>query len=142
MSLLLIAELSGLFVNTLTADDKFFVVIATICQNQFNWNCLKKKLFVNFLLHFWNQHQTLNNLKKRRPSQVTYFRNYRLSKTMLDQCPRSPVTEHPSTVILLKVCRNLWILHDSTSMILFITPEKIEFENVSVSNMWNLQTLC
>ena len=31
-----------------------------------------------------------------------YIRSYRLQKTWLDKCLKSPVSEHPSTVNMLK----------------------------------------
>ena len=40
--------------------------VVRICNSQFKCNYLKnEKLFLNFLLHFWNLHQILNILKKK-----------------------------------------------------------------------------
>ena len=119
-----------------------FFEVVRICHNQFKCNCLKtKKCFLNFLLHFWNLHQILIILKKWRLSEVVHFRNYRLPNIWLDQCLKSPVTEHPSKIILLKVSKHLQNLHGSSSTIFFMTLGKLELENVCVSNMWNLQTV-
>ena len=44
----------------------FLFKIVRICNSQFKYNYLKnEKLFLNFLLHFWNLHQSLNILTKR-----------------------------------------------------------------------------
>ena len=113
-----------------------FFLIVRICHNHFKCNCLKnKKLLLNCLRHFWNLHQILNNLNKRESSSLINFPNYRLTKTLLDQCLKSHVTQHHSKTILLKISKHLRILHDSTSIIFLITLGKIELQNVSVSNM-------
>ena len=42
------------------------VAISRFSDNNFKGLYLKKeKFFVNFLLHFWNMHEILNNLKKK-----------------------------------------------------------------------------
>ena len=43
-----------------------------------------------------------------------YFRNYRLSKTRLDDSLKSAVSELPSTVNMLKGPKQLSNLHEST----------------------------
>ena len=52
-----------------------------------------KKLFLRFFVHFSNLHQILNIFKKRLPSQLMYFRNYRPRKTWLDKCLKSLVCQ-------------------------------------------------
>ena len=55
---------------------------ATISWYQFTSNYLRnKKLFLNFLLHFWNLSKILNPLKERDDlNSFLNFRNYRLRK--------------------------------------------------------------
>ena len=67
MSPLLLGEILSVSVNKLTADAKYIPFkIVRICYSQFKYNYLKnQKLFLNFLFHFWNLHQTLNILEKR-----------------------------------------------------------------------------
>ena len=48
-----------------------------------------------------------------------YFRNYRLSKTWLDQSLKSVVLENPPTVNMLKSPKHWRNLHDSTFIIFF-----------------------
>ena len=48
-----------------------------------------------------------------------YFRNFRLSKTWLDHCLKSAVSEHPSTFNMLKGRKHLWNLLDGTFIIFF-----------------------
>ena len=53
VSLLVICEIIGNLVNTLTGDGSILFVIVRICSNQFKCNYLKiKKTFLNFLLSF------------------------------------------------------------------------------------------
>ena len=65
ISPLVLGEILGVFVNTLTANAKYPV---QDCENfllPIQMNSPKnQKLFPNFLFHFWNLHQTLNILKK------------------------------------------------------------------------------
>ena len=66
----MICKILGLFVNTMTAADKNAVL------NLDNFNAIKsdaimketKKLFLIFLLDFWNLDQIWKILKTRRPS--------------------------------------------------------------------------
>ena len=66
ISRLVLSEILGVFVNTLTADAKYPV---QDCQNfllPIQMNSPKnQKLFPNFSFHFWHLHQMLNILKKR-----------------------------------------------------------------------------
>ena len=41
------------------------------------------------------------------------FRKYRLRKTWLDKCLKSPISEHPSAVNMLKGPKHFLNLHDS-----------------------------
>ena len=48
-----------LFVNTLTSDDKYSRRYMQIFWQQLQTSLSQKgKAFVNFLLHFWNLHET------------------------------------------------------------------------------------
>ena len=65
MSPLVLSEILGVFINTLTAEDKYpvqeFENLQLPIQMQLSE---KRKTFPQFLLHFWNLHQTLNILEK------------------------------------------------------------------------------
>ena len=84
MSPLVLAEILGMFANTLTADAKYPIEdcenwqlpilllmasilfqIPRICNSQFKCNFLNnEKLLINFLFDFWIQHLILNTLKE------------------------------------------------------------------------------
>ena len=66
MSPLVLDEILGVLVNTLTANGKYLV---QDCENlrlpiQMQLS-QKRKSFLNFLFHFWNLNQILNILKKK-----------------------------------------------------------------------------
>ena len=66
MSPVVLTEILGKFVNTLTATASIMSKVVRICNSQFKCNYLKnKKVFLNFLFHFCNLHQFLRVLKKR-----------------------------------------------------------------------------
>ena len=66
MSLLMLRQIFGVFVNTLTAERKYLVQdgenLQLATQMQLSQN---EKPFLNFLFHFWNLDQILTTLKKR-----------------------------------------------------------------------------
>ena len=65
ISPLVLGEILGVFVNTLTANAKYPAQDYENFLLPIQMNSLKnQKLFPNFLFHFWNLHQTLNILKK------------------------------------------------------------------------------
>ena len=68
MPLLVISKILGLFLNTLPADDKYSFRNSENLPQPIQMQLSKKKHFLNFLLHFWNVHQILKDLKKRWPS--------------------------------------------------------------------------
>ena len=66
MSPLVLDEILGVLVNTLTANGKYLV---QDCENlrlpiQMQLS-QKRKSFLNFLFHFWNLNQIFNILKKK-----------------------------------------------------------------------------
>ena len=50
----------GLFVNTLTANDKYSLRDSQNLPQLIQMHLSNKKVFRNFLLHFWNLNQILN----------------------------------------------------------------------------------
>ena len=73
MSAFVTSEIFRLFVNTLTPDDKYSRRNMQIFSQQFQTPLSQKgKTFFDFLLHFWNVHETQNilKIKKRVPSQL------------------------------------------------------------------------
>ena len=103
---------------------KYPVPEIKIGSSLFKWNYLpKQNLFLSFLFHLWNIQQILNIFKKKKIVIANYFRNYRVSKTCLDHSLISPVSEHPSTINMLKCPKQLWNLHDTTFIIFFYHSE-------------------
>ena len=63
------------------------------------------------------------------------FPKLQTAKHLLDKSLKSLVSEHPSTVNMLKDPKHCQNWHDNTFIILFITLTQIELENVSVSDI-------
>ena len=83
----------------------------------------KKKSFSQFFF-FWIFEIQISVWifpKKRWRSYLIYFWTYRLRKTWLDQCLKSPVSENPLTSDVVNGTKHCWNLNDSTFTI-FIDP--------------------
>ena len=94
-------------------------------------NYLKdQNVFGKVLLSFLNLNKILNILKK-------------ANKTVLLKCLKGPVWEHPSAVNVLTGPKHCWNLHDSID-ILFFHHLEINWvgKNISLSQTWNLKTVC
>ena len=66
------------------------------------------------MLPFWNVNQVLSISKKRWPSSLMYFPNYKLQNTWLDKCLKSPVSEHRWTVNMLHGPKQCCNMHGTT----------------------------
>ena len=64
---LVVSEILWLFVKILTPSEKYSLSVkVSVYLNQFKCNYLQtKKCFLNFLLHFRNQHEIWNSLKNK-----------------------------------------------------------------------------
>ena len=96
-SFLVIHKIVGLFVNTLTADDKNYLLnrdnFAQGIQMQLSQ---KQKTFSEFLFAFLKSILNFKHLpKKGWPSSLMHFPKYRFRKTWLDNCLKSKVPEDP-----------------------------------------------
>ena len=61
------SEIFGLFVKTLTSDEKYFRRNMQVLWQQLQTVLSqKRKTFFDFLLHFWNVHEIENILKKKK----------------------------------------------------------------------------
>ena len=69
MSLLVISEILGLLVNTLTSNEEYSPHNSENLRQPIQMQLSKKQIIsLNFLRHFWNLHQILYILKKIWPS--------------------------------------------------------------------------
>ena len=82
-SLLVIYNILGQLVNALTADEKQYLLNRDNLMQPIQMQWSKKKLFPNFLLHFWNLDQSLNILKKKMTLKAYVFRRLRTAKDVL-----------------------------------------------------------
>ena len=70
-----------------------------------------------------------------------YFRNYRLPKTWLDQCLKSPVSEDPTKSNMVNAPKHCSNLKDTSLPYLLITEKSIVLQKVSVSHIQNVKTV-
>ena len=142
-SLFLPWKILGLLVNTLAADEMYPVLNRDNLTIQFKWYYLeKRKIFLNFLLHFWNLNSILNILEKKMTLTAFVFPKLRTLKTYLDKCLKSQVWEDPSTSTLVTFPSTVLICITSPLSYLSITLKSIELEKVSLIDMPNLGTTC
>ena len=64
-----------------------------------------------------------------------YVRSYGLQSVWLLKSLKSPVTEHLWTEEMLKVPKHRLNLHDSSFVIFFITPKKLQFQRFFLSSI-------
>ena len=80
-SLLVICKILQRFVNTLTADDKYYLLNRDIFKQEIEMELSKKqKLFVNLFLHFWNLDQIFNIFDKKMTIVANLFPRLRTAK--------------------------------------------------------------
>ena len=70
-----------------------------------------------------------------------YFRNYRLPKTWLDQCLKSPVSEDPTKSNMVNAPKHCSNLKETSLLYLLIPGKSIVLQKVSVSDIQNLKTV-
>ena len=87
------------FLNTLTADDMYSLNSKDKWMQKFQMHLSQKENdFSQFFSAFFESALNFEHFKKKRwPSILMYFRNYRPRKTSLDKCLKTPVWEYLST---------------------------------------------
>ena len=117
MSLLVLCKILGLFVNTLSGDDKYSVLNRdNLTQPIKILFSQEQKSFSQFLSPFLKSTLNFQHFKKKKswPSWPMYFGNYILAERWLDKCLKTPVSEDPFTSNMVNVSVNCCILGDST----------------------------
>ena len=129
MPLLVISEILGLFINTLTADVQYFLPNTEYLLEPIKIQLSKEKsFFLNFLLYFWNLHQILNSLKKE-------GEQHSLCISEIVECERpdylnvwkDPIQNTLQTVDMLNGLEHWWNLKDSVSSYFSSLWEKLSW---------------
>ena len=145
--------MSGLFVHTLTADDKYSVLNKDnflqhlqmiLSQKRKTFSQFFFYLFIYLFFFFWVfeidiQFWTFS--KKRWPLKLMYFWTSRLRKTWLDKYLKSLVSEDRSTSNTGNTLKQCWNLNDRNLTIFVDHSEDNSVGKVSLSDMQNLETL-
>ena len=73
MSLLVIFEILGLWINTMTTDNKYYIGYAENLLRPIQMQLPKNNFFLTFLLFFWNLHQVSNIWQKKDELHSSYI---------------------------------------------------------------------
>ena len=91
MSLLVICEIMGHSVNTLTANDKYFLLNSENLQQPFQMQLSKERIiFSEFFFHPKNLYIFLNILKKKMTLIAYVFQKIRTAKDVVRQMSKKP----------------------------------------------------
>ena len=118
-----IYKILGLFVNPLTADDKYCLLnrgnLLTLFQMQLSQ---KRKIFSEFFFTFSKFRFNLEYFRKKRwHSRLMYFRTYGLRNRWLDKGLKSLISEDSLRSNKVNGTKHCWNLNDNTFTI-FIDP--------------------
>ena len=102
------------FPNTLTTGGNYSLVsrdnwMQTI-QMHFSQ---KEKIFSEFFIAFFEFALNFEYFRKKMPSELMYFPNYRPLRTWLDKCVKGPVWEEPSTCAMVNGPKHWLNLNES-----------------------------
>ena len=140
MSLLVLSEILGLFINTMTVDDMYsFPNNENLPQPiQMQLSKKQKNFFSNFYsiskiyIKFWTF------CKKPWGSELIYLRNYGLRKSRLDKGLKRNLSEHRSTVNMLNGPKHCCNLQESTFIMFLYQSEQNGAGNCL--SYWNLNS--
>ena len=115
-SVLVKCKIFRLFVNPLTADDKYSLLNWGNLLQHFQIQLSKnEKKNDSLFLHFWTLDSILNILKKKTwPSQVMYFWTYGRQKTWLYICLKSLTSEDPLGSNVVNGPKHCWTRNSRT----------------------------
>ena len=103
------------FLNTLTANDTYSLNSKDKWMQTIQMHLSQKpKIFSEFFLAFFESALYFEYFQKKRwPSYLMYFRNYRPRKTCLDKCLNAPVWKDPSTGEMVNRPKHWFNLNES-----------------------------
>ena len=120
-----------------------FLVILRLSCNQFGCYYLEnKKNFSQFSAPFLKSTSNFRLFEKKTTLIAHVFRKLQNAKDFVRPMSKKSSSEHPSTVNMLKGLNDYEIFMTALLSTLFITVNQADFENVSLSDMWNPRALC
>ena len=130
------------FLNTLTADDTYYVNSKDKWMQTIQMHLSQKQnIFSEFFSTFFESALNFKHFQKKRwPSELMYFRNYRQRKTRLDKCLKTPVSEDVSTGDMVNSPKHGFNLNESAFIILSDHCEGNWVVKVTLRHMKILQT--
>ena len=119
-SLLVLCKILRRFGNTLTADDKYYLLNRHNLREpiQILVSQKEKSVFFSIFLCISEIYIKFSTFSKKRwPSYKMYFGKYGLRKKWLDKFLKTHVSEDPSTSNMVNVAKQIYNLDDSTTTI-------------------------
>ena len=125
VSILVLCKILRLFVNTLTADDKYSLVNRdNLMQPIQILLSQKQKNFSTFFSQYLKFTLNLEHFRKKRwLSEPMYFWYYGLPNRLLGRCPRSVLPDDSSTSNIVNGPKHCLIMDDSTFTIFIVHYE-------------------
>ena len=96
------------------------VAISRLSDNNCKRLYLKKQRdFLDFLLHFWNEHEIQNILKRKKSILAYYYRNYCIRKRCLLKRLKGLASAHHSVINALTGSQHCWSQHGTKIFLFF-----------------------
>ena len=130
------------FLHTLIANDKYSLNSKDKWMQTIQMHLSQKQnIFSEFFTAFFESSLNFEHFQKKRwPSELMYFRNYRQRKTCLDKCLKTPVSEDVSTGDMVNSPKHWFNLNESAFIILSDHCEGNWVAKVTLRLMKILQT--
>ena len=125
------------FLNTLSANDTYSLNSKDKWMQTIQMHLAKKQnIFSKYFSAFFQSALNFKHFQKKRwPSYLMYFRNYRPRKTCLDKCLKTPVWEDLSTSDMVNSPKHWFNLNESAFTSSRITLKVIELQK-SLLDWW------
>ena len=142
-SLLVTWNVWRLFVDILTADDKYSLISKDNWKQTIQTNLSQKQnIFSQFFSAFFKSALNFEHFRRKMTLMVLYFWNYWHSSTCLDKCLKWPVWDDSSTGDMVNGPKHWFNLYASTFTILIDHCEGNWVGKVTLSDMKCLKTFC
>ena len=144
MSALVASEIFRLFVNTLIPDEKVFPSLYADFLTTTSKAFISKRNGCFSILDCISEMsmKVRTFCKKRRVSYPNSYRNYCIRKRCLLKRLKGLSSALYLVINVLTGSKHCWSQHRSTIFLFFNEFEIIELENICLSHIWNLQTVC
>ena len=140
--LILRSEILGLFVNTVTANEKYSTHYRDAFAKSIQIQLSKKlNVFLNSLLSFWNFHKILNVLKKKKRLIAYLFPIFLTLKCRVIQMSKRSCLRTPSSSSTCYWVPETAKIYTKTFLPFSLVNLRNDLKDVSLTQIWNLGTV-